>query len=69
MSRIRREKRELERLSRKPNYIKRYNGNVRKHNEKARNQRKKDKMFEYLTFFVVISVLISVISYKLWQKG
>jgi hypothetical protein len=69
MSKIRRQKRELERLSKKPTYIKKYNKKVRTHNEKVRNQKRMDKKQEIIISLVAIAILSGVIAYKLWQKG
>lgn len=69
MGKIRSEKRKLARLSNKPEFIKSYNHKVRKHNEKVQLQRKKDKLFEFKVFFVILLVFCGILALKLWQKG
>lgn len=68
MSKIRREKRKLKRLSNDPEYIKQYNRKVRKHNESVYLQRKRSKRFEYIIFSVILMGFCSILVYKLWQK-
>jgi hypothetical protein len=68
MSKIRREKRKLRRLSKNPEYIKNYNKKVRKHNESVYLQRKRAKRFEYMVFAVILVVFCGILVYKLWQK-
>lgn len=68
MSKIRREKRKLKRLSENPKYIKQYNKKVKEHNQKVYMQRKQSKRFEYMVFAGILVVFCSILAYKLWQK-
>ena len=68
MVRNRSEKRKLARLSNKSPFIKSYNHKVRKHNEKVKLQRKKDKIFEFKVFFVILLVFCGILALKLWQS-
>lgn len=69
MGKIRREKRKLAQLSNKPAFVKSYNHNVRKHNQKVQLQRLKDKKFEFKVFLAIITVFCGILALKLWQKG
>lgn len=68
MVRNRSEKRKLARLSNKSPFIKSYNHKVRKNNEKVQLQRKKDKIFEFKVFFVILLVFCGILALKLWQS-
>lgn len=68
MSRNRRERRKLAKLSTNPNFIKPYNHQVRLHNQKVVEVRKKDRKVEYYTFFVLLGIVFSVLCYKIWLK-
>jgi|LauGreDrversion4_2_1035121.scaffolds.fasta_scaffold51801_2 hypothetical protein len=59
MSKNRREKRKLARLSKNPNYIKPYNYKVRQHNGKIREFKLKDRKIELgLTLGIIITTLV-----------
>ena len=68
MGKIRTEKRKLARLSNKTPFIKSYNHKVRKHNENAHFQRKKNKRFEYLVTLVILIVFGGVLALKIWRN-
>lgn len=59
MSKNRREKRKLARLSKKPNYIKPYNYKVRQHNKKVTEVKQKDRKLELgITLGLIITTLV-----------
>ena len=59
MSKNRREKRKLARLSKNPNYIKPYNYKIRQHNGKVIEVKKKDRKLELgITLGLIITTLV-----------
>ena len=59
MSKNRREKRKLARLSKNPNYIKPYNYKVRQHNKKVIEIKQKDRKLELgITLGLIITTLV-----------
>lgn len=66
MSKTRREKRKLKRLSTNPKFVKPYNAKVRRHNEGVRIQKAKNKKREVFLSLGVLGVAILIIIAKIW---
>ena len=69
MGEKRRGKRKLTKLSNDPQFIKRYNHQVRKYNGRIAEEKEKDKMFEYYILLFLLAICCGVLCYRLWQKA